>query len=233
MLEITYTTKFKKQKIKLTFEDLTLLISDNAKGKTRLFNMLNFMSKLFKGTSIIIPTTFNAQFHFRVIDNNSKDDIIYEINIKPDNGKNIFSRFDTGLSCFMTIFRSRLLVISFMMGGWISGTMAIGDAEIVAAMALIQMAHPGAGQPNQGEVGCYARIVDWDSLPNGLLGITIEGGGLVLLSVEDDGHGIMPGELPLAFVPVLFFSDIIYLPPFYVIMRRLYRLAREVPSRSD
>ena len=27
-----------------------------------------------------------------------------------------------------------------------------------------------------GEVGTYARIVDWDALPNGLLGITIEGG---------------------------------------------------------
>lgn len=29
--------------------------------------------------------------------------------------------------------------------------------------------------PNIGEVGTYARIVDWDQLPNGLLGITIEG----------------------------------------------------------
>ena len=27
-----------------------------------------------------------------------------------------------------------------------------------------------------GEIGTYARIVDWDGLPNGLLGITIEGG---------------------------------------------------------
>jgi hypothetical protein len=33
------------------------------------------------------------------------------------------------------------------------------------------------------------------------------------------------GELPLSFVPVLFFSDIVYLPPFYVIMQRLYRVA--------
>jgi hypothetical protein len=38
-----------------------------------------------------------------------------------------------------------------------------------------EVAHPGVGQPNLGEYGCYARIVDWDSLPNGLLGITIEG----------------------------------------------------------
>lgn len=33
------------------------------------------------------------------------------------------------------------------------------------------------------------------------------------------------GDLPLAFLPFLFFSDVIYLPPFYVIMQRLYRLA--------
>ncbi len=39
----------------------------------------------------------------------------------------------------------------------------------------LEVAHPSAGQPNLGEWGCYARIVDWDSLPNGLLGITIEG----------------------------------------------------------
>ncbi len=32
--------------------------------------------------------------------------------------------------------------------------------------------------------------------------------------------------LPLWFAVVVFFSDIIYLPPFYVILRRLYRLAR-------
>ena len=33
------------------------------------------------------------------------------------------------------------------------------------------------------------------------------------------------GELPLGFLPVLFFADIVYLPPFYMIMRRIYRLA--------
>lgn len=29
--------------------------------------------------------------------------------------------------------------------------------------------------PRLAHIGCYAKIVDWDSLPNGLLGITIEG----------------------------------------------------------
>lgn len=33
------------------------------------------------------------------------------------------------------------------------------------------------------------------------------------------------GELPPSFVPVLLVSDIVYLPPFYVIMRRLRRMA--------
>jgi hypothetical protein len=33
------------------------------------------------------------------------------------------------------------------------------------------------------------------------------------------------GLMPWWFVLVVFFSDMIYLPPFYVILRRLYRLA--------
>ena len=39
-----------------------------------------------------------------------------------------------------------------------------------------EVASPGRGVPQLGRYGSYARIVDWDSLPNGLLGITIEGG---------------------------------------------------------
>jgi len=38
------------------------------------------------------------------------------------------------------------------------------------------------------------------------------------------------GPLGPGFAVVVFFSDIIYLPFFYVIMRRLYRLAREAPD---
>jgi small multidrug resistance pump len=33
------------------------------------------------------------------------------------------------------------------------------------------------------------------------------------------------GTLPVGFLPVLFFSDIVYLPPFYLIWRRISRLA--------
>ena len=55
----------------------------------------------------------------------------------------------------------------------------------------------GIDAPDVAAVGCFARIVDWDQLPNQLLGITIEGGerfaidrcwradsGLVMAEVE-------------------------------------------------
>lgn len=36
---------------------------------------------------------------------------------------------------------------------------------------------------------------------------------------------VWAGKLPLVFLAVLLFSDVIYLPPFAIILRRLYRLA--------
>jgi Lon protease-like protein len=39
-----------------------------------------------------------------------------------------------------------------------------------------EVAGPGRGQPQLARVGTHARIVDWDALPNNLLGVTIEGG---------------------------------------------------------
>ncbi len=38
-----------------------------------------------------------------------------------------------------------------------------------------EVAQAGAAKPELGDYGTSARIVDWDQLPNGLLGITIEG----------------------------------------------------------
>jgi len=35
---------------------------------------------------------------------------------------------------------------------------------------------------------------------------------------------VAAGDLPLVFLPALFFADIVYLPPFYVVMRRIYRV---------
>ncbi|MES1213358.1 MAG: hypothetical protein ABUL64_02120 [Singulisphaera sp.] len=39
------------------------------------------------------------------------------------------------------------------------------------------------------------------------------------------------GKLPLLFLPILFFADIVYLVPFLVIMHHLYSLARECRQR--
>ena len=61
-----------------------------------------------------------------------------------------------------------------------------------------EVAHPGVGQPNLGEWGCYARIVDWDSLPNGLLGITIEGTQRFKLNgARAEANQLVMGEVEL------------------------------------
>lgn len=39
-----------------------------------------------------------------------------------------------------------------------------------------EVIRPGQGRQQLGEIGTMARIIDWDQLSNGLLGITIEGG---------------------------------------------------------
>lgn len=68
-----------------------------------------------------------------------------------------------------------------------------------------EVSRPGQKELRFGEFGTYARIVDWDSLPNGLLGITIEGGEIFkvcetelqsdqLVTAEVD---YMPTEKPL------------------------------------
>ena len=62
-----------------------------------------------------------------------------------------------------------------------------------------EVTQPGVAQPSLGTIGTYARIVDWDSLPNGLLGITVEGGELFQLdssSVRDDG--LVTGQVDIA-----------------------------------
>ncbi|HEY1784151.1 MAG TPA: hypothetical protein VGG30_01335 [Pirellulales bacterium] len=43
------------------------------------------------------------------------------------------------------------------------------------------------------------------------------------------GYHVIHGDLPLSFVPLVAVSDFVYLPPFYVIARRLDRLARGEP----
>ena len=46
------------------------------------------------------------------------------------------------------------------------GICLLKDGEEVAPQGVLQEVH---------RVGTYARVVDWDQLPNGLLGVTVEG----------------------------------------------------------
>jgi Lon protease-like protein len=70
-----------------------------------------------------------------------------------------------------------------------------------------EIAQRGDAVPGLGDYGTCARIVDWDQLPNGLLGITVEGAERFSLNATSQranglvvGH-VEPGELP-APVPV-------------------------------
>lgn len=61
-----------------------------------------------------------------------------------------------------------------------------------------EVAQPGVGQPQLAEFGCYARIVDWDSLPNGLLGITVEGGQRFRLAgTREEDNQLVVGDVLL------------------------------------
>lgn len=71
--------------------DFNLLISDNAQGKTRLFNMLIFVSNLISGKGRIIGTKLKSEFKFEAISNEKIEEITYELNIEPINGKNFYS----------------------------------------------------------------------------------------------------------------------------------------------
>lgn len=52
--------------------------------------------------------------------------------------------------------------------------------------------------PNISDVGTYAPIVDWDQLPNGLLGITIEGRQrFTVESVWREANGLIKAEVSL------------------------------------
>ena len=71
-----------------------------------------------------------------------------------------------------------------------------------------EVAQPGVNMPQLGEFGCYARIVDWDSLPDGLLGITIEGSERFRLrQTRTESNQLVVGEVeleaPRAAVPMV------------------------------
>lgn len=74
-----------------SISDFNLLISDNAQGKSRLFRILDFLSSLFKNNPRVIGTKFNAKLNFEFSNKKKIDEITYEINITPENGKNDFN----------------------------------------------------------------------------------------------------------------------------------------------
>ena len=71
-------------------EDFNLLISDNAQGKSRLFRMLIFISKLISGQGRLITTKLKSTFKFEVIGEKKKEEVKYELNIEPNEGKNFY-----------------------------------------------------------------------------------------------------------------------------------------------
>lgn len=73
----------------LMLDDLNLLISDNAQGKTRLFRIFNFMRHLVLGVPRVIATTFHGEFTFNS-DLTNKKDVKYVIDIIPEGGNNIY-----------------------------------------------------------------------------------------------------------------------------------------------
>lgn len=59
-----------------------------------------------------------------------------------------------------------------------------------------EVAQRGRAAPDLGDWGTLARIVDWDQLPDGLLGITIEGGERFdLFDTEVQADGLLVGEV--------------------------------------
>jgi Lon protease-like protein len=56
----------------------------------------------------------------------------------------------------------------------------------------------GRAAPELGDYGTCARIVDWDQLPNGLLGITIAGGErFELFETQTRGNGLIVAQIAL------------------------------------
>ena len=61
-----------------------------------------------------------------------------------------------------------------------------------------EVAQRGSASPQLGDYGTTARIVDWDQLPNGLLGLTIQGRQrFVLGATAVRGNGLVVGQVAL------------------------------------
>ncbi len=74
-----------------------------------------------------------------------------------------------------------------------------GMAWIVRGQESLE---PGTGLPDVGDTGTYARIVDWNSLANGLLGITIEGQGMLrILDCHAQANELVVGRVEMLPTP--------------------------------
>ena len=61
-----------------------------------------------------------------------------------------------------------------------------------------EVAERGTASPQLGDYGSTARIIDWDQLPNGLLGLTIQGDQRFdLSSTSVRGNGLVVGEVTM------------------------------------
>ena len=61
-----------------------------------------------------------------------------------------------------------------------------------------EVAQRGEASPQLGDYGTTARIIDWDQLPNGLLGVTIQGGQRFdLASTGVRANGLVVGQVEL------------------------------------
>ena len=61
-----------------------------------------------------------------------------------------------------------------------------------------EVAQRGEASPQLGDYGTTARIIDWDQLPNGLLGVTIQGGQRFdLKSTGVRANGLVVGQVEL------------------------------------
>ena len=66
----------------------------------------------------------------------------------------------------------------------------------------MEVAEKGRAVHELGDYGTCARIVDWDQLPNGLLGITIEGRErFELFETETRANGLVVGQVVLREIP--------------------------------
>lgn len=65
-----------------------------------------------------------------------------------------------------------------------------------------EVAERGRASPELGDFGTYARIVDWDQLSNGLLGVTIQGEGrFELMETSMADKGLVIGQVEALPVP--------------------------------